>query len=239
MTGVTFYPMYSGIIYKATNPQNSRAFIGASMLPMEQVMLRHISASLAPNPKSLFHIELRDYGKTTPFEWVILKMVTGESRKEVQNELKRLTPNYIHKHRTDNRCFGYNTPDPAEKRELCKRKPNAYYAIYHLEGYNATYVERFPTMQQAKEAYGRRLNLSTIDKRFAGANTKVIKRNNPDADYVAVRYDKTQRHPKTLRIRNEILRVENRHLRGEDKLPNILFTPPKRARKTGSLQDDM
>lgn len=231
--------MYSGIIYKATNPQNSRAFIGASVQTLARVKAQHTKAASTPNPKGFFHRELKEYERLTTYIWEVLEMVEAESPEALKTKLAEREKHYIRKFRTYDRCFGYNTPAPREKNERCERRPNTYYAIYHLDGYNATYVERFPTMQQAKEAYGRRLNLSTIDKRFVKIKMETIERDSPDADYVAVRYNKTQRHPKTLRISNKILRVENRHLRGENKLPNILYTPPKRAGKTGLLQDDM
>lgn len=224
--------MYSGIIYKATNPQNSRAFIGASVQTLARVKAQHTKAASAPNPKGFFHRELKEYERLTTYTWEVLEKVEAESPEALKTKLAEREKHYIRKFRTYDRCFGYNTPAPREKNERCERKSSTYHAIYHLDGYNATYVERFPTMHQAREAYGRRLNFPAIDREFLKDDWRILTRNNPDADYVAVRLGKTQRHPKTLRIKNRILRVENRHLRGEDKLPDICFIPPKKAGKT-------
>lgn len=110
-----------GIIYKATNQNNGKVYIGQTIRPISYRIQEHLRAS-EKNIRGSFYNAIRKY-KNEVFTWSIIEVIEDMNRDHLVTRLNSLEIFYISKYQSYSLDYGYNMTKGGENNNLnsCKK----------------------------------------------------------------------------------------------------------------------
>lgn len=96
-----------GLIYKVTNKQNNKIYIGQTINTLNRRRSSHYTATKRHYGNSVFHKTLEKYPKDN-FIWEIIETIKTNDKQELQNKLNERECYYIKFYDSNNLDKGYN-----------------------------------------------------------------------------------------------------------------------------------
>lgn len=96
-----------GLIYKVTNKQNNKIYVGQTINTLNRRRSSHYNATKRHYGNSIFHKALEKYPEDN-FIWKVIETIKTDDKQELQNKLNERERYYIKFYNSNNLNKGYN-----------------------------------------------------------------------------------------------------------------------------------